>query len=372
MFLMLLRALLNQMEEYRVIGIMSGTSLDGVDLACCYFAKEESGWKFEIRNSITVEYSAQWMERLSTLHLKDAATLAQTHAAYGHLLGNLAKDFISKNRLKADFVSSHGHTIFHQPQHRFTCQIGDGAAISAACGLPVVCDFRSNDVALGGQGAPLVPVGDELLFAGFDFCLNLGGIANISFRHSGMRRAFDVVPCNMVLNNLSLQLGKKYDDDGRFAEKGNVNESLLKQLNEITYYKTGLAGPKSLGREDIERDFFSIIHSQKISVEDKLSTFCEHVAHQVASVTSAFSQPQIANSQMLITGGGAFNHFLVSRIGNLSTLKIVIPEKKIIEYKEALIFAFLGVLRIRGEVNCLKSVTGATADNTGGAIYAGL
>ena len=369
MFLTLLRTLLNSMEDYRVIGIMSGTSLDGVDLAYCYFTKEGSAWTFEIRNSTTIEYADDWMERLSTLHRKDAAALAATHADYGHYLGTLTKDFILQHQIKADFVSSHGHTIFHQPHQRFTCQVGDGAAISAACGLPVVCDFRSKDVALGGQGAPLVPVGDEYLFGAFDFCLNLGGIANISFRNAVIRLAFDVVPCNMVLNELSQQLGKKYDEEGKLAAKGNIHKSLLDQLNDCHYYTSTVAGPKSLGREDVERIFFSIIHSQKISIEDKLRTFCEHIALQIAAVTASYCQLPTANCQLLITGGGAFNKFLVSRIEELSTLKIIIPEKKIIEYKEALIFAFLGVLRMRGEINCLKSVTGAVSDSIGGAIY---
>ena len=355
------------MEEYNVIGIMSGTSLDGVDLACCHFTKDESGWKFEIRNSDTVEYPDQWLDKLSTLHEKDGMMLAQTHAAYGHFLGTLAKDFISRNQLKVDFVSSHGHTIFHQPQHKFTYQLGDGAALSAACGLPVVCDFRSKDVALGGQGAPLVPIGDEILFPAFDFCLNLGGIANISFRHLNERIAFDVAPCNMVLNSLSLQLGKKYDDEGKLAENGNVNEKLLSQLNDWPYYSKKF--PKSLGREDIEKDFFIMINTQHLSVEDKLRTFCEHLAIQISIVTKSYCPLPTAQCQLLITGGGAFNKFLISRIEKQSSLKITIPDQKIIGFKEALIFAFLGVLRWRGEVNCLKSVTGASRDNCGGAIY---
>ncbi len=362
------------MKEYSVIGIMSGTSLDGVDLAHCYFSKDDSGWKFEIRSAETISYSREWKEGLSTLNSRDALTIVKSHTEYGSFLGGLVKEFVVKNRINADFVSSHGHTIFHQPQNGFTFQLGDGAALSAACGLPVVCDFRSKDVALGGQGAPLVPIGDKLLFTEYEFCLNLGGIANISFDKEGERIAFDVSPCNIVLNSLAEQLDKEYDEGGKFAQQGKVNEALLRQLNAIDYYGSHAAGPKSLGREDVDRDFFSNIHSPEISVEDKLRTFCEHVAVQISEVVNR--QQSVVNSRqlavdkgLLATGGGAFNKFLVSRIKELLKVEVIIPEKKIINFKEALIFAFLGVLRWRNEVNCLKSVTGASRDNCGGAIY---
>lgn len=360
---------------------MSGTSLDGVDLAYCYFSKDDSGWKFEIRNAETISYSKEWKEKLSSLHTKDAATFTKTNAAYGYFLGTLVKEFVEKNKMAVDFVSSHGHTIFHQPQNKFTSQIGDGAALSAACGLPVVCDFRTTDVALGGQGAPLVPIGDQLLFKDYDFYLNLGGIANITSQfatalknssplgRSGGVIAFDVAPCNIVLNMLASQLGKEFDEAGQFARQGNVNDSLLNQLNGLPYYNPDKSGPKSLGREDVERDFVSLINTSNISVEDKLRTFCENVAMQVSKVITSYSQLPTLDSRLLITGGGTFNTFLVSRIKELSKAEIIIPDKKIIQYKEALIFAFLGVLRWRGVVNCLKSVTGASKDSTGGAIY---
>ncbi|MCX6292616.1 MAG: anhydro-N-acetylmuramic acid kinase [Bacteroidetes bacterium] len=362
------------MQEYNVIGLMSGTSLDGVDLAFCHFIKEDAGWKFEIRNADTIHYQNEWREKLSTLHTRDAATFAGTNAAYGNFLGTLVKEFIEKNKITADFVSSHGHTIFHQPQNKFTSQIGDGAAISAACGLPVVCDFRSGDVALGGQGAPLVPIGDQLLFPEYDFCLNLGGIANISFQHSGERVAFDVSPCNIILNHLAMQKGKPFDENGMLARGGKVNEPLLNQLNNLPFYKKHF--PKSLGREDVERDFLSLIDSSPASTEDKLRTFCEHVALQVSKAVngnnrqSTVGSSQTANNnRMLVTGGGTYNLFLVERMKDLCSAQMIIPEEKIIQYKEALIFAFLGVLRWRGEVNCLKSVTGASRDSVGGAVF---
>ena len=345
---------------------MSGTSLDGVDLAYCHFVKENSTWKFEIRSAITIEYSTLWKKKLSTLHSQDALLFANTQAEYGHYLGILVNDFIGKNKLSVDFIASHGHTIFHQPQHIFTSQIGDGAAIAAECGLPVVCDFRSKDIALGGQGAPLVPIGDQQLFSQYDFCLNFGGIANISFDLKKSRIAFDVCPCNIVLNYFSAQLGKEYDDGGKIAATGKLNESLFKQLNALPFY--AIHSQKSLGREDIEGDFFPLLNSSEISVEDKLNTFCEHIAFQVSNVIKN-SRPETGNNKLLITGGGAFNSYLVSRIRELSGIEIIIPDETIIQFKEALIFAFLGVLRWRGEVNCLKSVTGARVDSVSGAIY---
>ena len=348
---------------------MSGTSLDGVDLAYCCFSKDEAGWKFEIMNAITVAYSREWKEKLSTLHLQDAVTFAKANAEYGNYLGMLAKEFIETNNWIADYVSSHGHTIFHQPQNKFTSQIGDGAALSAACGLPVVCDFRTMDIALGGQGAPLVPIGDKLLFSEYDFCLNLGGIANVTkSQYEKEVVAFDVCPCNLLLNYLSSILGKEYDEDGKFAERGKVNESLLNKLNSLSFYSPDKSGPKSLGREDIEKDFLPVINSSDISTEDKLTTICEHIAIQISNVTH-ISELQAPNSQLFITGGGAFNSFLIARIKELCKVQVIVPEKKIINYKEAMIFAFLGVLRWRNEINCLKSVTGARRDCIGGAVY---
>jgi len=349
------------MNRYKVLGIMSGTSLDGVDLALCRFELKRGRWSFDIEKSETVPYSFVQKKKLTGLMTASAETLAYENTGFGTLLGGLAKTFLAKHRLQADFVSSHGHTIFHQPHRKFTLQIGEGAALSAACRLPVVCDFRTADVALGGQGAPLVPIGDRLLFNEYDCCLNLGGIANISFERSGERIAFDVCPVNMVLNLLAGEKGKRYDNGGSMAGKGKVNTKLLQKLNAVPFYRKPF--PKSLGREEIEKYFFRIMKNDKSSVEDKLHTFCEHIAKQISAVTNK------RKGRMLITGGGAYNDFLVDRIRLHTNLEIVVPERIIIEFKEALIFAFLGVLRWRNEVNCLRSVTGASRDSCGGAIY---
>jgi anhydro-N-acetylmuramic acid kinase len=353
------------MKTYKVIGIMSGTSLDGVDIAYCIFVEDNDIWKYKIEIAETYNYNSYWKEILSTAAHADSFDFIRIHKQYGNFLGGLVSEFILRNKIAPDFIASHGHTIFHQPDKKITFQIGDGAELAAACGYPVVCDFRSIDVALGGQGAPLVPVGDKLLFGNYDYCLNLGGIANISFEEKGKRIAFDICPANMALNNIVEMLGKSYDDKGAIATSGHVNRILLNKLNELDYYN--LHSPKSLGKEWVFDLFMPMINAFDIPVEDKLCTICVHIAMQISAAA-----PYTAVENILVTGGGAYNTFLMEKIRSLCPAKIVIPDNKNVEFKEALIFAFLGVLRMRGEVNCLSSVTGAIKDSVGGTIYFGL
>lgn len=352
------------MNRYSVVGLMSGTSLDGVDIALCVFDKKRGNWNFEIECAETIAYTVKQKRDLASMGQSSAAVFAREHVAYGKFLGSLVKNFLNTKKAKADFVSSHGHTVFHQPQKRFTTQIGDGAALSAECGLPVVCDFRSADVALGGQGAPLVPIGDKFLFSSYTSCLNLGGIANISFDQKWKRIAFDICPVNIIMNSLALRLGKNYDKGGKLAEKGKIQLKLLDKLNAVPFYKKQF--PKSLGREDIEKYFFTILDKDTSSPEDMLRTFCEHVAIQISNVSNKIER---GSGNMLVTGGGAYNSFLVNRMKAYCKSGIEVPEKQIIEFKEAVIFAFLGMLRWRNEINCLSSVTGASRDSSGGAIY---
>ena len=342
---------------------MSGTSLDGLDIALCEFKNEKGKWSYTITKAETLEYSAERRTELNSLLYATAEQLACADMDFGYYIGKVAKAFLKENNLEADFISSHGHTIFHQPAKGFTYQIGSGAAITAASSLPVVSDFRSVDVGLGGQGAPLVPIGDQLLFNEFDFCLNLGGIANISFNKGGKRIAFDCCPVNIVLNELAKEKGLEYDKDGLLARKGTVNKELLDQLNALDYYKQPF--PKSLGKEWIDKEVFPIINSFPTSTtEDKLATVCTHIAQQLGSITSG------KKGKLLATGGGAFNSFLIEKIKEASpTVTVVVPEKNIVAFKEALVFAFLGILRVRNEVNCLSSVTGALSDSIGGALY---
>ncbi len=353
---------------YFVIGLMSGTSLDGLDLAFCEFEKTDNRWSYQIHQAETFPYTRDWKSRLSSIESAPAVDFAMTDASYGHLLGKYTKEFIEHHQLRPDFVASHGHTIFHQPQNRFSTQIGKGSAIAAETGLPVVSDFRSADVALGGQGAPLVPIGDRLLFSDYEYCLNLGGFANISFEKDGNRIAFDICPANIVLNYLAEKSGANYDDRGEMARKGTIQPGLLEKLNGLPYYSR--QAPKSLGKEWVLAEIRPLIDadlSYPVSDSllcDLLATFCEHISIQIARV--AGSMP---GEKILITGGGAFNKFLIERIAQHIRAEIGLPDDNTINFKEAMIFAFLGVLRWRNEVNCLRSVTGAVRDSVGGAIY---
>ncbi|MEI6764771.1 MAG: anhydro-N-acetylmuramic acid kinase [Bacteroidota bacterium] len=353
------------MEQlYHVIGIMSGTSLDGVDLAYCEFRCNENRWHYAIIEAVTCPYPLGWPEKLRQLETGSALDLAKTHNELGRLYGSMVASFIETHRLKPLFIASHGHTIFHQPGNGFTTQIGDGAAIAAKCGLPVINDFRSMDVALGGQGAPLVPMGDRLLFSDFDYCLNIGGFANISYEKSGKRLAYDVCPANIVLNELAQSSGKAYDNDGNIARQGRIDEKLLNALNGLNYYK--ISPPKSLGREWLCAEFLPMLHESKRRLEDNMATVVEHIATQIGAAVTGNS-----NGKLLLTGGGAYNNFLVERIRFHSNAQIIVPDALTVEFKEALIFAFLGVLRWRNENNGLSSVTGARADSCGGAVYSG-
>lgn len=342
------------------VGLMSGTSLDGLDIAYCRFVKDKV-WTGELLAGETIVYTEEWKSRLEKAFYASGAELWQLHADLGHFMGKQASEFISRNKLQVDLLASHGHTVFHQPDKGFTCQIGDGAAISAESGLSVVCDFRSLDVALKGQGAPLVPAGDEQLFHEYSYCLNLGGIANVSLVKDGTRLAFDICSLNQVLNRLAEMKGYPYDKNGELAKAGSLHEGLLEMLNRSPFYKKN--SPKSLGREHVEKEIWPILESHQISVEDKIHTFCEHAAFQIGGLLKG------PHSKTLTTGGGAHNTYLCSRIQKYSESQLYIPPALLVDFKEAFVFAFLGVLRYFKEVNVLKSVTGAKEDNIGGAVY---
>lgn len=343
---------------------MSGTSLDGLDIAYCSFEISDNKWSFKINHAITVNFPNIITEKLKFAAKMSGLDLMKIHNELGDFIGKSINNFIHSNNIDKndiDCISSHGHTIFHQPEINLTTQIGNGANISAITKLPVVCDFRTTDVALGGQGAPLVPIGDQLLFSEYDYCINLGGIANISYQDNNKRIAFDICPVNIVLNKLAKELGATYDKNGALAQSGKIDTDLLAQLNNLDYYKK--PHPKSLGIEWMENKVFPIINSSLISTEDKLNTFVEHIAIQFSSVITS------NNKKILLSGGGTFNSFLVERIKATTNNEIIIPSNQTIDFKEALIFAFLGALRLRKEVNCLQSVTGANQDNIGGCIY---
>ena len=342
---------------------MSGTSLDGIDLAHIFFKVTDNRWQFEIVASETVAYSSDWIQRLKTAVDFDAIQLQKLDADYTQLLGHVIADFISNNQIEnLDAVCSHGHTILHQPHNGLTLQIGNLSEIAAIIKQKVVCDFRVADVELGGQGAPLVPIGDRILFAEFDYCLNLGGFSNVSFEQDGTRIAFDISAVNTVLNFYANQQGLDYDDKGKISQSGNLNADLLEKLNALEFYQKPF--PKSLGFEYVKETILPLIERYEISTADKMHTFTEHIAFQIA-----LALPK-KTGKLLVTGGGAYNDFLIERMQfHLPEMQIIIPESQILEFKEALIFALLGVLKLRGETNVLSSVTGAKHDHSSGKIF---
>lgn len=343
------------------IGLMSGTSVDGLDVCCATFTYKDGKWSFHIDCARGYDYPAHLKAKLGReVQNMSAYEFVAFHSEYGRFLGERVNDFMKEFGVKPDIIASHGSTVFHEPQKKIMYQIGDGAAIAAVTGISTVSDFRRLDIMLGGQGAPLVPIGDNLLFGEYDYCLNIGGFSNISWREGDKRIAFDISPVNYVINRFTRQIGLEMDRDGLIAAKGTVCQQLLDKLNSLDYYSK--TWPKSLGREWVEANVFPLLDASGLSLEDLLRTYYEHCAHQLARVT-------MPGRSLLVTGGGAYNKFLISRMEELSGCRIVVPEPAIIEFKEALIFAFLGVLYMFDQPSCLQSVTGASKDNIGGMLF---
>ncbi|MFJ1425639.1 anhydro-N-acetylmuramic acid kinase [Capnocytophaga canimorsus] len=356
------------MKGYKIIGLMSGTSLDGLDIAFCHFKKENEQWFFDIEAAKSISYDQNMRESLKNAVHLSTEQLLRLHNQYGKWLGEQTQLFISEKKINPQAIASHGHTVFHQPQNGFTLQIGSGQHLSNVVQLPVICDFRVGDVALGGQGAPLVPIGDQLLFAEFDFCLNLGGISNISFEKEGKRIAYDIGIANMILNHLCRKIGKNYDHNGNLAKNGKLLPTLLERLNKLPYYQTHY--PKSTGFEWFSKEILPIVESIDAKVEDLLYTAVYHICEQIKINVEKHLSP-FKKQKLLITGGGALNTFLIETLKEKldKQIEIIVPEKQIIEFKEALIFAFMGVLRLENQINILSSVTGARKDSCGGILF---
>lgn len=346
----------NTMDSPIYIGLMSGTSVDGLDVCAARFA----GKNYEILAAESIPYPAELHEKLLNAHTLSALELAQLHVDFGVYCGRKVKDFVKRHSIRADYVASHGQTVFHTPQTGLTLQIGSGAHIAAECGIPTICDFRILDVAMGGQGAPLVPIGDELLFSDYDYCLNIGGFANVSTNVDGKRIAWDICPSNIVLNSFAQKLGYEFDKDGQLGRKGTINEQILQKLNSLSYYAA--SAPKSLGREWVEQEIQPIL-CQEDSLYDCLATYYEHCAMQIGKSL------QGKNTKTLCTGGGVRNTFLMDKIANYAESELIIPHAQVIDFKEALIFAYLGYLRVEEKPNCLATVTGAKRDVCGGVIW---
>lgn len=343
---------------------MSGTSLDGLDIALCEFESPIKGiWPYKIIKAHTVPYTSEWKSQLKEAEDCSGHRLLLLHKEYGKFLGEQVSNFLGEDPHSVDLIASHGHTIFHQPEKQLTFQLGDGAFIAAHSGINTISDFRNLDVALGGQGAPLVPIGDSLLFQEYDQCLNLGGFANISFQLNEQRVAFDICPVNILLNHIVQEhFQKDYDFNGILGKQGSINQPLLDKLNSLGFYKAN--PPKSLGKEWVWSVILPMLSLSKLDKYDMLRTVYQHIAIQLTNTINQFD-----GEKVLVTGGGAFNLFLIELIQELTPKKIVIPDPLVVEFKEALIFAFLGLLRLMLTPNCLKTVTGARNDNFGGIMH---
>ncbi len=341
---------------------MSGTSLDGIDLAECSFRiGEKNNWEYELGDTRTVPYPDSWVSELGAAVSLAAEDLSELDNRYTRYLGGVISDFLERSRIRdLDAVCSHGHTVLHQPERGVTFQIGNLPELARICGLKVVCDFRVQDVKLGGQGAPLVPIGDRLLFGEYDYCLNLGGFANISSEVDQKRIAYDVCPVNIVMNRYARMLGTDFDQDGQYARSGKVDTDLLGKLDALEYYAH--PGPKSLGLEWVRQMIFPVLDASGLSPRDILRTFVAHISRQLISGISN-------EARVLVSGGGAYNRFLMECLRKGSDVEWDVPDEQLVEFKEALVFGLLGVLRLRGDINCLASVTGARRDHSSGDIF---
>lgn len=363
------------MESYKVLGLMSGSSMDGLDVAHCEITVDDGKWSYKILRAECIPYPAKWKLRLEKLVLQNAITYIKTHTYLGHYMGERTREFIDRHGIEneVDFIASHGQTIFHQPDNNFTSQIGDGAAMAMRTGLPVICDFRTADVAFNGQGTPVAPIVDKLLFSDYKYLLNLGGISNITVNTGDKYIAFDITAVNLIMNKLVGKIGKEYDEDGNMARSGKLNEELLTELNGSWYYEKEY--PKSLSGGWVSKVMYPVANRQKIPIEDKLRTLAEHIALQHANSIKMIQQKEgievSADDKMLLTGGGAFNKFLVECIQEKVPMTLEVADAETVEFKESLLMALMGVLRVRNEVNCLSSVTGADQDTIGGTIYQG-
>jgi anhydro-N-acetylmuramic acid kinase len=358
--------------HYNVIGLMSGSSLDGLDIAFVHFEETAGKWTFEIQESGCIPYSAEWKKILSNPGELSAKDYLILHTKYGHYLGTCVNEFLEEKNLayRVQLIASHGHTAFHFPSEKMTAQLGDGAAIAAITGIRTMTDFRSVDIALGGQGAPIVPIGEKILFPEYDFFLNIGGIANLSAGFDSFI-GFDVCPANRILNILAGKTEKGFDENGSLASMGKLNDKLLTLLDNNSYYQ--LSYPKSLSNDFGLNEILPIIIGENLSMQDALRTYVEHIVNQVSrSLNKIIDATAHSNPRLLITGGGAHNGFLIQKLKdklNAAGLEIIIPSKNIVDFKEALIIALMGVLRWREDINVMRSVTGAAKDSINGAVW---
>jgi anhydro-N-acetylmuramic acid kinase len=352
---------------YHVIGLMSGSSLDGLDIAYCVLQQVDGQWQYHIDCAACIPYNSPMAARLAAAATLSGRELWQLHTDLSYTWAAAVSSFIADYELgdTIDFIASHGHTVFHYPDSKMTAQIGEPAVLATGTGVAVVAGFRTADMALGGQGTPIVPIGDRLLFTDYDLLLNIGGIANITIKQPTGIIAYDICAANQVLNHYARALGHEYDAGGEIAASGSISQLLLDQLQALPYYR--LPAPKSLDNSYSLTAVIPLIDSYGLSPADALCTYSHHLAQQIASQQILY--PLASRSKMLVTGGGALNQYLIDTLRTLSKLDIIVPDVQTVMYKEALVMALMGVLRWRGQTNVLHTVTGATRDTCGGAIY---
>lgn len=342
---------------------MSGSSLDGLDIALCEFHQEsERNLEWKIVSAQTVAFSeAMKQDLISAPHasVEQLFTLDQKLAVF---IATEVKKLCDEHHFEADYIASHGHTVLHQPEKGFSLQIGSGQTISAVAKVPTIANFRNKDIALGGQGAPLVPVGDEGLFGEYDACLNLGGIANITLLNQEQLMAWDICPFNQPLNFLAQKCGKEFDESGEMAKSGKLNSALLKELKKMSYFQK--TPPKSLANEWIKENYIPVLSAANVAVEDQLRTVVAHLVDEIAGVINQYSVRNV-----LISGGGAFNSFFVEQLSAATLADISVPNDEIVNFKEALLFAYLGFLKVNNLENVYSSVTGSIKNSSSGDIF---
>jgi anhydro-N-acetylmuramic acid kinase len=345
-----------------VLGLMSGTSTDGLDIAAVRFNQQNQQIVYNLLDTQFVPYTSVLEKKLMEAPLLSGRELRRLDIEFGRFLADEVLKFIDKKTWKASLIGSHGHTVFHVPKDGYTMQIGCGATLASLTGTPVVCDFRQGDVALDGQGAPLVPIGDQMLFASYDYCVNLGGFANISCNREGHRVAWDICALNVVLNALASEAGLKYDEGGQMAANGKKISDLLKQLDTLEYYSQ--PAPKSLGTEWVEYNIKPVLNRYSHEpLVDRIHTFTLHVAQKIGGELKGKS------SKAYFSGGGCNNNYLLSLIKKYSEAEVIAAEPSLSDFKEALIFALLAYLRWYGRLSTIPTVTGASRAIPAGAVY---
>ena len=365
-------------RTWRVLGIMSGSSLDGMDLALCEVRLDRSTTPtgvahFALLAAETLPYSDLWQRRLANLPDQDARTFARTHTYFGHLTAEFALDFLQRHRTTADFIATHGHTVFHEPDRNHSAQIGDGAATAALTSVPTIAQFRQTDVAAGGQGAPIVPLFERLVLGAYAFFLNLGGIANLSYHApDGRTVAFDVTGANQPLNALAGLAGQPYDADGALARSGTPVSELLERLDALPFLEQPY--PKSLSNQWVVEHLTAPLLAYPASIADRLATAVEHTARQIGMAVRRVAERENVpdtDRTLYVTGGGAFNGYLLERLRTQLPpgMNLHIPPSDWVQFKEAMLMALLGAFRWEGVPNVLPSATGARRATVNGAVY---